>query len=125
MPLASNTDAATENDTDRRPTGRMTLEEFSVAHSITAKVWPKPRGVPLWSSDAPIRFAPMSVEDIAHIAASLHQFNATNTWRRQRAHARSRAWMETAEVPLEPESPLAPFQHDFLHFDQRGRHDKI
>ena len=58
-----------------------------------------PRRLPLMSSASPTRFAPMSVEDIAHIAVGVHQILAANNGRSLPERAESRDWMESVEHP--------------------------
>jgi hypothetical protein len=66
----------------------------------------------------------MSVEDIAVLATSIHRLTVMNAWRRQRARARSRAWMHHFVLSFEQDAPLALERENAL-LDARGTHESL
>ncbi len=82
------------------------------------------RSVPVWCSDPPVRIVPMSVEDIAVLATSIHRLSVMNAWRRQRARARSRAWIHHAEFSFDQDPPLALERENTL-LVARGSHESL
>ncbi|MDH2902803.1 MAG: hypothetical protein PXZ08_02480 [Actinomycetota bacterium] len=54
------------------------------------------------SGTPPTLIAPMSVQDIADIVATMHRLTTMHHWRHERARARARVWMTAADVALDP-----------------------
>ena len=79
-----------------------------------------PRSKLVWNSDVPVPIVPMSIQDIAQVAASIHQLNVMGTGRSQRGRSRGRAWMPTGEFVPERETPLAIAHHDFHYLGSGG-----